>query len=100
CQLYFYVSKHCTFRCPLTLIEQTDKYDLKSQVWIQGFLLDESDREINNVRLATRTALEASPDSVFMWGWDGCRVISNIACERPEDVWNAYLEELNKSNRN
>lgn len=69
-----------------------EEHDLESQIWIQGFRLPEG--EVENVRTATRTAIDAGVDSVFMWGWDACRTISSIACEEPEAVWNAYLDEL------
>lgn len=66
--------------------------DLRSQIWIQGFRLDAG--EVGNVRTATRVAMDGGVDSVFMWGWDGCRSISSIACADPMGVWNAYLETL------
>lgn len=71
-----------------------ETYDVKSQIWIQGFHLDGDSATIDDVRTATRTVREGGIDSVFMWGWDGCRVIYDIACEDPEAVWAAYLDEL------
>jgi len=71
-----------------------ETYDLTSQIWIQGFDLDDDPATIADVRTATRIVRESGVDSVFMWGWDGCRVISDIACEDPEAVWAAYLDEL------
>jgi hypothetical protein len=38
--------------------------------------------------------VDSDVDSVFMWGYDACRTISAIACEDPEAVWEAYVEEL------
>lgn len=70
------------------------EHDLASQIWIQGFGLDGDPETIQAVRTATRTAIAADVDSIFLWGWDGCRIISDIACEDPDAVWNAYLEEL------
>lgn len=69
-------------------------HDCRSQIWIQGFRLDSSEATIEDVRIATRTAVNGDVDSVFMWGWDGSRVISDIACDDPEAVWQAYLDEL------
>lgn len=68
------------------------EYDLRSQIWIQGFRLDAGTGD--EVRAATRTAINASVDSVFMWGYDACRSISSIACDETADVWNAYLDEI------
>lgn len=68
--------------------------DLRSQIWVQGFGLDDEPSTADDVRTATRTALNADVDSIFMWGYDGCRTISEIACENPGAVWNAYLAEL------
>ena len=75
-----------------TVVDLAGEHDLESQIWIQGFGLDAD--ATGAVRTATRTALEGGVDSVFAWGWDGCRVISDIACEDPEAVWRAYLDEL------
>lgn len=69
-----------------------DEYGLTSQIWIQGFRLA-ADKE-GEVRTATRTAVDSGVDSVFMWGYDACESISSIACEEPEAVWEAYLEEV------
>lgn len=66
--------------------------DLESQIWIQGFDLPAN--AADDVRRATRTTVDAGVDSVFIWGYDGCRTVSEIACEEPEAVWNAYLDEL------
>jgi len=74
------------------VVDLANEHDLESQIWIQGFKLDADAADA--VRTATRTALEGGVDSVFTWGWDGCRVISDIACEDPEAVWRAYLDEL------
>ncbi|ODR80817.1 hypothetical protein BG842_13765 [Haladaptatus sp. W1] len=76
------------------LVELADENDLRSQLWIQGFGLS-GDSATEEVRTATRTVLDLGADSVFMWGYDGCRTISEIACEDPMGVWNAYLDEVN-----
>ncbi|MFB6074825.1 MAG: hypothetical protein ABEJ89_07420 [Haloarculaceae archaeon] len=72
--------------------DMADEYGLRSQIWILGFRLpgDSADE----VRTATRTALDAGVDSVFMWGYEACKSISSIACEDPDAVWEAYLEEV------
>ncbi|EMA46583.1 hypothetical protein [Halobiforma nitratireducens] len=77
-----------------TVVSLSEQYDLTSQIWIQGFRLDDAPETIADVRNATRAAIDGGVDSVFLWGYDGCRSISDIACEDPEAVWNAYLEEL------
>ena len=69
-----------------------DEHDLKSQIWIQGFRLGEGKTE--EVRTATRTAIDSGVDSIFMWGYDACESISSIACAEPEQVWRAYLDEV------
>ena len=71
-----------------------DEHDKRSQIWIQGFRLDGSDATIEDVHTATRTVVDSDVDSVFMWGYDACRIISDIACEDPKAVWDAYLAEL------
>ena len=76
------------------VVELADRFDVESQIWIQGFHLDDDPTTIEEVRTATRIVRESDVDSVFMWGWDGCRVISDIACDDPEAVWQAYLDEL------
>ncbi|MFC4451312.1 hypothetical protein [Halorussus aquaticus] len=75
------------------LVEVADDHGLRSQLWIQGFGLS-GESAADDVRTATRTALDCGADSVFVWGYDGCRTISEIACEEPMAVWNAYLDEL------
>jgi hypothetical protein len=79
------------------VVALADDHDLDSQIWIQGFGLDGTDETVEAVRTATRTAIAGGVDSVFMWGYDGCASISHIASERPEAVWNAYLEELSRA---
>lgn len=69
-----------------------DAHDLRSQIWIQGFRLEAD--STGDVRAATRAAVEADVDSVFMWGYDACASISSIAPAEPEAVWDAYLEEV------
>lgn len=73
-----------------------EKYNLDSQIWIQGFGLDDEPETYEHVRLATETAIERGVDSIFMWGWDGCRVISSIASENPNDVWKTYLDTIDE----
>ena len=75
------------------VVALADEHDLESQIWIQGFALPE-DGAVEQVRRATRIAVEGGVDSVFMWGWDACRVISSIGTDDHDAVWNAYLDEL------
>lgn len=77
-----------------TVASLAQTHDLTSQIWIQGFRLDGGTDTVSAVRSATRAAIDSGVDSVFMWGYDACRIISDIACEDPDAVWSAYLEEL------
>lgn len=77
-----------------TVVSLAQTHDLDSQIWIQGFRLDGGSDTTDAVRATTRTAIDSGVDSVFMWGYDACRSISSIACEEPDAVWSAYLEEL------
>lgn len=79
------------------VVALAEEYDVESQIWIQGFGLDDDPAEYENVRTATETAIERGADSVFMWGWDGCRVISAIASEDPDAVWDTYLDAIDAS---
>ncbi|WP_123538662.1 hypothetical protein [Halosimplex salinum] len=74
------------------VVDLADRQDLRSQIWIQGFRLGPG--KADEVRTATRTAVEHGVDSVFMWGYDGCASISSIACAEPDRVWRAYLDEV------
>lgn len=76
------------------VVTLANENDLRSQIWIQGFRLGDGPETIENVRTATRAAIDGDVDSVMMWGYDACETISDIACDDPEGVWNAYLEEL------
>ncbi|SDR04751.1 alpha-amylase family protein [Natronobacterium texcoconense] len=76
------------------VVALADQYDLQSQIWIQGFRLDDDPETIRTVEKATKTAVEGGVDSVFTWGYDGCASISSIACDDPEAVWNTYLDAL------
>ncbi|WP_101295820.1 alpha-amylase family protein [Halegenticoccus soli] len=69
-------------------------YDLRSQIWVQGFGLPDETATYDHVRTTTRSAAEGGVDSVFMWGYDGCRSISSIASENPDRVWESYLDAL------
>ncbi|WP_433627468.1 hypothetical protein [Halomicrococcus sp. NG-SE-24] len=66
--------------------------DLRSQLWVQGFDLEAG--AAADVRAATRAALDVGVDSLFTWGYDGCRTISGIAADEPDAVWDAFLDEL------
>jgi hypothetical protein len=77
-----------------TVVSLADEHDVRSQIWIQGFRLDGSEETIEDVRAATERAIDGGVDSVFIWGYDACESISSIACERPEAVWEAYLDGL------
>ncbi|WP_436912218.1 hypothetical protein [Halosimplex marinum] len=77
-----------------TVADLADDHGIRSQIWIQGFRLDGDPERVEEVRTATRTACDSGVDSVFMWGYDACRSISSIACENPDAVWEAYLDEL------
>lgn len=76
------------------VVELAEDNGLESQIWIQGFNLDDDPAEYNNIRTATETAIDCGADSVFMWGWDGCRVISEIASKDPDRVWKTYLDAI------
>ncbi|MEY7852188.1 hypothetical protein AB7C87_23640 [Natrarchaeobius sp. A-rgal3] len=77
-----------------TVVSLAEQYDLESQIWIQGFRLDDDPETVAEVRQATRAAIDGGVDSVFMWGYDACRSLSDIACADPDAVWDAYLDEL------
>lgn len=72
----------------------TSNYEISSQVWIQGFALDASKETMADFGTALRTAKSYDPDSLFLWGWDGCRVMSSIACEAPETIWREFLKNI------
>lgn len=76
------------------VVQLADEYGLESQVWIQGFGLAGDPATIEQVRRATAMAVDGGADSVFLWGWDGCRVLSSISCDDPEAVWEAFLGAL------
>ncbi len=76
-----------------------DDHDLRSQIWIQGMGLADEAETYDHVRTATRCAVEGGADSVFMWGYDGCRSISSIASEDPDQVWETYLDALSTTGR-
>nr|WP_202935185.1 hypothetical protein [Halorussus amylolyticus] len=76
------------------VVSLADEYDLESQIWIQGFALPDDPETPKKVERATEIAVEGGVDSVFMWGWDACRVISSIGTTDHDAVWNAYLDAL------
>lgn len=67
---------------------------IDSQLWIQGFKQPSGDESVENVRIATEEALDSGVDSIFMWGYDGSRTISQFASAEPERIWQAYLDAL------
>lgn len=50
-----------------------EKYNLRSQIWIQGF--GPPAEEIEDVRTAAETTVAGEVDSVFNWGWDDGRSV-------------------------
>lgn len=66
--------------------------DLRSQVWIQGFDLDNTGETRQGFRTAIEVAKSHDPDSLFLWGWDGCRTMSSIACGDPEGFWEDFTK--------
>jgi hypothetical protein len=83
----------------IRVTDLADANDLRSQIWIQGFGLDDEEQTYEHIHTATRCAIEGNVDSVFMWGYDGCRSISSIASENPDRVWETYLETLQTTGR-
>jgi hypothetical protein len=79
----------------VTDLAETD--GIRSQIWIQGFGLDDRDKTYQHIQTATRCAVDGNVDSVFMWSADGCRSMSSIACENPSRTWETYLNALRTS---
>lgn len=78
----------------IKIIELSEKHNLISQVWIQGFGLDGRGKTLKKHQIAIKTALDCNPDSLFVWGWDGCRTISSIAPDNPSKVWSIFLDHF------
>lgn len=71
-----------------------DDYDLESQIWIQGFGLDDHETTRRDFQRALRTAKSHDPNSIMVWGWDASRVMSSIACESPDLIWERFMETM------
>lgn len=80
-----------------TITSVCRNHDLKSQVWIQGFGLDDTEETMEEFETALQTAKSYHPDSLFLWGWDGCRIMSSLSVESPESIWDEFLNNVNRN---
>ena len=78
------------------IINLAKQFDLTSQIWIQGFGMDGNKETLQKHQIAMETALDCNPDSLFIWGWDGCRTISSIAPDNPDAIWSRFLKLCEK----
>lgn len=65
---------------------------IQSHIWIQGFNVP-SGRE-SEITQAVVTAARLVPEVIAVWGFEGCRAMSSLACERPEAAWQCFLEGM------
>jgi len=84
--------EHFVRRWSNKIITLAEQFELTSQVWIQGFGLDGREQTLKKHKIAIKTVLDCNPDSLFIWGWDGCRTISSIAPDDPETIWSTFLK--------
>ncbi len=73
---------------------RADEHDLNSQIWIQGFAPEENEPTREQFLSALRSAESQDPNSIMLWGWDACRVMSSIACESSESIWETYRSHV------
>jgi hypothetical protein len=87
-----FVKKYC-----VKIIELASRYNLESQIWIQGFRIP-SGRE-DEIRIAIETVAGEGIRNLAIWGFEACAQISSIACENPELAWETALKAFQKVSR-
>ena len=65
---------------------------LGSHIWIQGFNVP-SGREAE-ITQAVAMSAQLLTDVIAIWGFEGCRAMSSLACDRPDVAWQSFLEGI------
>jgi hypothetical protein len=66
------------------------RHGLKTQIWVQAFLVPEGREE--ELRAGLRTAAALGADQVAAWSYDGSASISQLRSARPDVVWRVIGE--------
>jgi hypothetical protein len=70
------------------------KYEKEHLIWLQGFRIA-SGRE-DEVGRAFDVMVNGGAQNIAFWGFRGCKYISEIACDKPDVVWDMLLDRIKK----
>lgn len=77
-----------------TLVELGKKYKKKVLGWVQAFDVTAGTEE--DVRIAIKTLQEAGIKNISVWGYEGCKHMSELSCGNADKVWKIIGEEYRK----
>lgn len=75
------------------LVSVCKKYDIESQIWVQGFGIPEGAEF--EVELALETANNVGVDYLAVWGYRGCEIFRSRSA-RPDIVWDTIGSTFNR----
>jgi len=71
-----------------------DETGKEAHFWLQGFKIPEG-RE-NELVLGIRAAEDAGIDRQWVWGYEGCHMMSSLTCANPEKAWKIIVKEFKR----
>ncbi len=69
-----------------------ERYEKDHLVWLQGFRIPDGREE--EVGRAFDVMITGGVENIAFWGFMGCKYISEIACDNPDDVWDLLLSRI------
>jgi hypothetical protein len=79
------IHRHATTRTRI-MARWAEKYKKPLLMWVRGHKIDKGHEK--DVVPAIRGCVEAGAQYVALWGFEGCKHVSSIACADPDKVWN------------
>ncbi len=70
------------------------QYKKESHFWLQGFRIPKG-RE-GELTTAIQAAKDSGVDKFWVWGYQGCHMMSSLASGDPKKVWQTIVKELKK----
>jgi hypothetical protein len=74
------------------------KYGKEPHFWLQGFKIKKGE-EYELVQ-AINAARDAGVKSLWVWGYDGCSMMSSLKSDEPEKTWKTIVKEFKKIKNN
>ena len=71
-----------------------EKYKKDHLIWLQGFRIPAGHED--EVGRALDIMAAGDVQNIAFWGFKGCKYISEIACDNPDEVWDLLLKKIKR----